>query len=87
MPSWSVEYTKRADKDLQNIKESTRRDILQAIRLLAGDPPQGNFEKIIAQKGRWRLKLGKWRIFYTRDKAECVYVILRIVRRSDNTYS
>jgi mRNA-degrading endonuclease RelE of RelBE toxin-antitoxin system len=86
LASWSIEYTRRADKDLQSIDKPTRVSIIKAVGLLAGDPPQGNFGKLTAQKGRWRLKLGDWRVIYERDKDKKVYVILRVLRRTSTTY-
>ena len=86
MVSWSIAYTRRADKDLQSIAKPDRDDIIRAIGLLAGDPPQGDFQKLTAQKGKYRLKIGNWRAIYERDKDKKVYVILRVLRRTTTTY-
>lgn len=86
MASWSIKFTRRAEKDLQTINEPDRNDIIKAIAGLVEDPPRGDFGKLTAQKGKWRLKIGNWRVIYERDKDKHVYVILRVLRRTTTTY-
>lgn len=87
MPSWSVEYASRAEKDIADLASDVRAEIFAAMGRLIEDPPQGDIKKLKAQKGAWRLRVGKWRVFFSRDKAQRVLYILRVVRRSDTTYS
>lgn len=86
MASWSIKFTRRAEKDLQTINEPDRNDIIKAIAGLVEDPPRGDFGKLTAQKGKWRLKTGNWRVIYERDKDNHVYVVLRVLRRTTTTY-
>ena len=87
MANWSIAYTRRADKDLQNIDKAERDEIITSIKLLTKEPPQGDFKKLTALKGKWRLRVGYWRVIYERDKDHKTYVILRVIRRSSTTYS
>ncbi len=87
MPSWSVDYSSRAVRDIDSLPQKVRADIFTAIERLLEEPPQGDLKELKAQNGIWRLRVGKWRVVFTREKGEKLILVLRVVRRSDTTYS
>jgi mRNA interferase RelE/StbE len=47
--------------------------IVTAIERLKTEPPQGNIRPLTGQKGKWRLKVGNYRILYQIQK-KYVYI-------------
>lgn len=86
-PSWSIRYSPRATRDIDSLPQAVRVEIFAALERLLEEPPQGDLKKLKAQNGIWRLRVGKWRVLFTREKAERSILLLRVVRRSDTTYS
>jgi mRNA-degrading endonuclease RelE of RelBE toxin-antitoxin system len=50
-----VEITRRADKDLLNLDDATRKRVLTALRSLQEQPTPSDIKKIKGQPDRWRL--------------------------------
>lgn len=86
MPDWRIQYATRAEKDLQKLDTATREDIIRAVDGLLEKPPQGDLKMLTAMKGLWRIRVGDWRIIYSRNKATKTFLIARILRRSTTTY-
>ena len=87
MSSWSLHYSTKAEKDIQKLDPNTRQMIVKAIELLLEKPPQGDLKMLTGLKGFWRIRVGEWRIIYSRSKANKTFVITRVLRRSTTTYS
>jgi mRNA interferase RelE/StbE len=72
--AWSIEYSSRAEKDIKRLDGQTRRRVLAAVGQLASDDPAPAARKL---KGlpEWRLRVGDWRVRFTRDNdARVIYV-------------
>lgn len=77
---WSVEFERRAEKDLERLDPQVRQRVLVAIGGLVGDPHGAGLRKL---KGRAesRLRVGGWRVIVELDIAARTIVIERILPR------
>lgn len=77
---------KQAVKYLKSLQHNQRRLIMEAINGLVEYPPKGDIKLIKGYKdGRYRLRVGKYRIIYKYDKEGqiAVLVIMNIGSRGD----
>ena len=77
---WSVEFERRADRDLERLDPQVRQRVLTAIDRLASDPRSAALRKL---KGRAesRLRVGDWRVIVELDLATRTIVIQRVLPR------
>lgn len=77
---WSVEFERRADRDLERLDPQVRRRVLAAIGRLAEDPRSAALRKL---KGRAesRLRVGDWRVIVELNLAARTIVIVRVLPR------
>ena len=80
-----IRYGKTALKSLQGYDRPTRERIRQKINDLTLTPPIGDIKALIGEKGRYRLRVGKYRVKYEYiiDKAETILHIVNIDSRGD----
>ena len=69
-------------KKLKRLKSNEQQKIIKAIKAFIKNT--GDFDVIRLQKDLWRLKVGKWRVFFTFVKD--VITLLTVERRKTNTY-
>lgn len=93
--TYQVEIERRAFKELhlypsrrgQKIARQDQPRILQAIDVLADDPrPHGCRTVRAATKGTYRIRVGSYRVIYVILDEERVVIIVRVARRSEDTY-
>ena len=79
--SWSVEFERRADRDLEQLDPQVKQRVLTAIGRLVSDPRSADLRKL---KGRpeSRLRVGDWRVILELDVDERVVIIERILPRA-----
>ncbi|MHB8355403.1 MAG: type II toxin-antitoxin system RelE family toxin [Vulcanimicrobiaceae bacterium] len=75
-------YTKRADRDLENVPDPDRRSIVVAVRAFAAGTP-ADVRMLTGHRGLYRLRVGRWRVFYELPAGEVL--VLRI-RDRKNAY-
>jgi mRNA interferase RelE/StbE len=78
---WRVEFARAAQRDLRRLDPPINRRVLAAIEGLLADPPQGDVKRLTGASGEYRLRVGDWRIRFTRDLSEQVIVIERVLPR------
>lgn len=78
---WRVEFARAAQRDLRRLDPPIRRRILAAIRGLLADPSQGDVKRLTGTDSEWRLRVGDWRIRFTRDHDTRTILILRALPR------
>lgn len=72
-----IQYKKKAVKAIEQMNSSTKRRIKEAIEGLTLTPPKGNIKPMQGYKdGRFRLRVGQYRIIYRYDKSGTVEVLL-----------
>ncbi len=85
IPNPRYELSARAERQLRKLDEVTRRRIVNALKLLVADPPQGDVKKLEGTDDEWRLRVGAWRVRFFRDVERDVIYVLQILPR-DRAY-
>jgi mRNA interferase RelE/StbE len=82
--TFTVEFAPAAAKALQKIDKRNRLRIAGVIELLSVDPrPPGAKMLRGGEHGRWRVRVGDYRIIYTIEDERVVVLILRVAHRRD----
>jgi len=83
MPSWSVEFTEEAEKDITLLDKPIRRRIIEKLDWL-----EKNFGGILPTvltadfRDYFKLRVGDWRVFYQVDWYQNIITIKYIDHRS-----
>lgn len=86
MNNWSVKLTSDAKEDLDDLSNETRKRIIKKLNWF-----QSNFEEItpLPLSGEWqgffKLRIGKWRVIYKKNKEKKVIIVFLIGKR-DKVY-
>ncbi len=83
--SYEVIIRPVAEKFILRLNESDYRAIVERLRSLAEEPRPPAVRKL-ASTTLWRLRVRDFRIVYSVDDKQRVVRILRIARRSEDTY-
>lgn len=78
--TWRLEWHERALQDVERLDRRTRERIVGALERLA----EAGYGDVLPLRGRereWRLRVGQWRILFTRDYAGGSIVVLRVLPR------
>lgn len=77
----SVEWAKSARADLKRLDPKTQVRIFSAVERLA-TTQHGDVKKLQGAENLYRLRVGSWRVRFTRDPATGAMVVLRILPRA-----
>lgn len=58
-------FLKPAVKTLRQMDEKTRARMLSAIEGLTLNPPTGDIKPLVGETGKYRLRVGKYRVIYS----------------------
>jgi mRNA-degrading endonuclease RelE of RelBE toxin-antitoxin system len=83
---WTVLVAKPAQKRHAKFPAKDQARISMAIAQMAADPFAGDVLKLEGAGGRWRRRVGSYRIFFSVDAATRTASISAIVRRTSATY-
>ncbi len=78
---YSIVYTARAKRDLRRLDAPVAERILAALDRLARESA-GDVRPLTGRPGELRLRVGDWRVRFTRDREARTLTVLRIVHRS-----
>lgn len=78
---WRVELTRPAQRDLRRLDPPIRRRVAEALDRLVGDAPAGDVVKLAGTDDEWRLRVGDWRVRFTRDPATRTIHVTHILPR------
>ena len=82
--TYTVEISSSAAKSLAKIDKKTRLRIVGAIELLAVDPrPPGVKLLRSGEQGRWRARVGDYRIVYAIADDRLIILVLRVAHRRE----
>ncbi|NYG56688.1 type II toxin-antitoxin system RelE family toxin [Nocardioides perillae] len=81
-PTYRVELTTAAARQLRRLDPQTGRRIAGAIELLAVDPRPPASRQLRGRPG-FRVRVGDWRVLYTVDDGVLLVVVLRLGHRRD----
>jgi mRNA interferase RelE/StbE len=82
---YSLRFSSCAGRQLKRLSKNDNRSYVEIdakVRSIANMPRPANSVKIVAERGRRRVKVGKWRIVYSVDDRNRLVSIQRIDPRS-----
>jgi len=83
--SYQVRLRRIAQKQLDKITGQDYQNIAEAISALEQEPrPRG--VKKLAESGLWRIRVVQYRVVYSIDGTERVVIVVRVARRTEDTY-
>lgn len=80
-PSWTVRLASSARRDINRLDPQVRERILAAIEGLRTQPPAGDIKRLTSQPPEWRLRVGAWRVRFTRDPDTRSVLVQRVLTR------
>ncbi len=86
--AWAVELSREAEKELERLPRDIRERLGRAIDEMETDPFRSNVKALKGHewKGRYRKKVGSYRIIFTADQQRRTVGISAILIRSKGTY-
>ena len=79
--AWRVELTRAAERDLRRLDQQVRRRVVAALDGLSAQPPRGDVSRLAGIEREWRLRVGAWRVRFTREQATRTVYVLRVLPR------
>lgn len=81
-PGWRVRLAASARRDIKRLDRPVRERILTAIEGLRTAPPTGDIKRLTGHEPpEWRLRVGAWRVRFSRAQGERTIVIQRVLPR------
>ena len=80
---WRITWARQARRDMRNLDKPIRERLLAAIHLLA-ETNRGDLTKLRDGSGRWRLRVGDWRVILRFDNPNGEMHILRVQHRRES---
>jgi mRNA interferase RelE/StbE len=80
---WRYELSPRAMRDIERLSDAVQRRIYAGLDRLAADSRTCDVVKLQGEEGWYRLRVGDWRILFTRDDDARVYTVAKIADRKD----
>ena len=77
---WSVEFERRADRDLGRLDPQVRQRVLAAIERLASHPRSAELRRLRG-RAESRLRVGDWRVIVELDIPARTIIIQRVLPR------
>jgi len=74
-------FSPRARRDFRRLDRAVQRRITSALDRLVADPPRGDIVKLTGTDDEWRLRVGEWRVRFTRDRERRLVEVLRVMPR------
>ena len=86
--TWAVELSAAAEKDLKRLPRDRQARIERAIDELEENPFAGDVKALQGPewKGRYRKRVGPYRIIFTIDRKASAVAVSAILIRSEKTY-
>jgi len=86
--NWAVELSASAIKELKKLPRDRQAQIERAIDEMESDPMAGDVIPLRGSewKGRYRKRVGAYRIIFTLDRGAATVSISAILIRSEKTY-
>jgi mRNA interferase RelE/StbE len=83
--TWRLEFSARAQKELDRIPDRDHSRILFKLWELKSDPRPPGCLKLV-NTPYWRLRQGNWRAIYEINDDVCRILVVRVLRRSESSY-
>lgn len=76
MTEFRLRFKREARKYLESIDAKTRNRILSAIQKLAQFPPTGDIKPMVGMPGKYRLRVGSYRVLFSYGKDGEIVIVL-----------
>ena len=83
--SYQVRLRRAVQKQLDRLVEKDYEIVAEAISALEQEPRPPRVKKL-AESGLWRIRIGPYRVVYAIDDKEGLVVVVRVARRTEDTY-
>ena len=84
---FELQWTSKAVKQLEKIKDiHVRREIRDAVETLKYFPKCQNIKSLVNRDCAYRLRKGRWRIFFEIDSGAKNIYITEVKKRNEHTY-
>ena len=83
MSRYSIEFLKTARKELAKLPRQIQQRIAAKIDSLVLDPYPPDSKKLKNGAGRFRVRVGDYRIIYRLEDDRCVVLVIKIGHRRD----
>ncbi len=80
---YSIEITRRAERELRRLDRQVKNRITKTILALANEPRPVGCLKVQSEAGVWRVRVGDWRIGYEIDDGKREVTVIRVGLRSE----
>ena len=84
--NYKIEIKKSVLKALRRFDHQTIEKIKKIIDSLAKDPRPFGYKKLVDEEDLYRIRVGNYRIIYEIHDRVLLIVVLRVARRSEDTY-
>jgi len=86
--TWTVRLSKSAAKQLSKAPRDQRDLLFERLDEMAQDPFRGDVKPLKGAQwqGRYRKRVGRWRIIFIADQKERLVEVSAILMRSEKTY-
>ncbi len=82
---YHVKLRRAAQKQLDKLVRRDYQTVAQAISTLEREPRPRGIKKL-AESGLWRIRVGEYRVVYNINDEECLVIVVRAARRTEDTY-
>lgn len=79
-PGWSLEFERRAERDLRRLDPPVKQRVLTAVAHLADDPGAADLRSL-SGRSESRLRVGDWRVLLELEPDTRTIVVLRVLPR------
>jgi len=83
---WNILVAKAAQKQVARLPAKDQEKIGAVLLAMAKDPFSRDILKLEGEEGRWRRRVGSYRIFFRVDADRKTVWVSAIVRRTSTTY-
>ena len=83
--SYQVKLRQAVQKQLDKLTEHDYELVAQVVSALEREPRPPRVKKL-AESGLWRIRAGSYRVVYAIDDKESLVIVVRVVRRTEDTY-
>ena len=84
--AYRVELAPAAQRDLRRLSHQALELMATAMHVLAEDPRPRGVRKVLGQEDTWRIRVGPFRVIYDIYDSRNLVVVLRVLRRREDTY-
>jgi len=81
-----IEWKIKAYKQLEKIQKRDRKSITDAVRTLSDFPNCKNINSLTNHRYPYRLRVGRYRVFFTIEYVVKIAIIEEVKKRDEQTY-